>query len=245
MQTSHDRIDPRRARRLRRELGRRLRRGAQLGSKLLPRRFHLFYSGDYWERRYRRGGSSGCGSMGALAHFKADTLNAFVEEHGIESVIEFGCGDGLQLALARYPRYLGLDVSTSALARCETLFAGDPSRTFALYVPAEYEALPERQHLDLALSLDVIYHLVEDEVFESHMAHLFGSTRRFVIVYASNYDENVRARHIRHRKFTDWIQRNRPEWRRVELRPDRLPERERAGGHSPASFFAFERVEGA
>ena len=240
----HDRIDPWRAGRLRRELGRRLRRGAQLVCKLLPRRFHLFYSGDYWERRYRCGGGSGSESFAALACFKADRLNSFVEEHGVESVLEFGCGDGLQLKLARYPRYLGLDVSASALARCEQLFAGDPTRAFALYVPAEYEGLRDRPYADLTLSLDVIYHLVEDEIFERHMAHLFDAARRFVIVFSSNYNENPRAKHMRHRKFTDWVQRNRPEWRRVELQPDRLPEAERAGGHSPSSFFAFQRGNG-
>src|SRR5438270_10704846 len=60
-------------------------------------------SSSYWNRRYVAGGTSGAGSYGRLARFKADVLNAFVAESGIASVIEFGCGDGAQLALSNYP----------------------------------------------------------------------------------------------------------------------------------------------
>ncbi len=53
-------------------------------------------SQDYWVKRYAKGGNSGPGSYSELAKFKASVLNAFVREHGIQSVIEFGCGDGNQ-----------------------------------------------------------------------------------------------------------------------------------------------------
>lgn len=43
---------------------------------------------------------------------------------------------------------------------------------------------------DLSLSLDVIYHLVEDEVFETYINTLFKSARRYVIIYSSNSDDN-------------------------------------------------------
>ena len=37
--------------------------------------------------------------------------------------------------------------------------------------------------------MDVIYHLVEDEIFESHMAALFNHATRFVLIYSSNCSE--------------------------------------------------------
>jgi hypothetical protein len=40
------------------------------------------------------------------------------------------------------------------------------------------------------LSLDVIYHLVETEMFDLHMIHLFQSASRFVIIYSTNFDES-------------------------------------------------------
>ena len=60
----------------------------------------------FWEQHYAQGGTSGAGSYGKYAEFKADILNRFVQENSVRSVIEFGCGDGNQLSLARYPSYV-------------------------------------------------------------------------------------------------------------------------------------------
>ena len=87
-----------------------------------------FSSGDYWEVRYRDGGTSGAGSVGRLAAFKAATINGFVAANAIRSVIDLGCGDASQLALLELPAdYVGVDVSPSSLARCAARF---PDRRF-------------------------------------------------------------------------------------------------------------------
>ncbi|MCL2283845.1 MAG: glycosyltransferase family 92 protein [Fibromonadales bacterium] len=70
------------------------------------RRIKAFDSGKYWEERYANGGNSGDGSYNCLAQFKAEILNDFVKEHSVNSAIEFGCGDGSQLSLVKYPKYL-------------------------------------------------------------------------------------------------------------------------------------------
>src|SRR6185295_426813 len=108
---------------------------AALGYGFL-KRFSFRGSQDYWEQRYREGGTSGGGSFGHLAQFKADTLNAFVEKHAVRSVLEFGCGDGRQLELAKYPKYIGLDVSPTAIAECSRRFEGDQTKSFLLYSSA-------------------------------------------------------------------------------------------------------------
>ena len=86
----------------------------------------------YWEGRYAGGGTSGAGSYGALAEFKAELLNAFVKDKSVKSVIEFGCGDGHQLSLASYPKYIGLDVSKTAIELCTERFRDDSDKRFAL-----------------------------------------------------------------------------------------------------------------
>ncbi|MDR0569556.1 MAG: class I SAM-dependent methyltransferase [Spirochaetaceae bacterium] len=86
----------------------------------------------YWERRYAEGGNSGAGSYNRLAAFKAEMLNAFVRDNNIQTVMEFGCGDGNQLSLARYPRYTGFDVSETAVKLCKNRFKGDATKTFYL-----------------------------------------------------------------------------------------------------------------
>ena len=162
-----------------------------------------FSSQNYWSERYAKGGNSGPGSYGELAAFKARVLNDFVRDKKIESVIEFGCGDGNQLSLAAYPRYIGYDVSAAAISMCRERFAGGHSKEF--FLAHDYDD----RKADLALSLDVIFHLTEDEVFEAYMRRLFAAGRRFVIVYSSDFNE-VRypaAVHVRHRHFTQWVER--------------------------------------
>jgi SAM-dependent methyltransferase len=163
-------------------------------------------SADYWEQRYASGGNSGAGSYDRLAQFKADFLNGFVEQNEIQSIIEFGSGDGAQLALAKYPRYTGVDVSQTVIDACRERFADKPCYSFR----HTSEAL-DNLRADLTLSLDVIYHLVEDDVFDVYMRRLFDTSTSWVIIYASNEDR-AEAAHVRHRAFTKWIRKNRPEF---------------------------------
>ena len=194
-------------------------------------------SASYWERRYRLGGTSGLGSMGHLAAFKAEILNGFVRDRGMTSVVEFGCGDGRQLALSDYPLYLGLDVSRTSIAACRARFADDPGKSFLWYDPALTVNIGNFLRADLAVSLDVIYHLVEDATYEKHLDDLFVAARRSVIVYSSDKDERTAAPHVRHRAFTRDVARRCPAFRLVETIENRYPD------DSDSSFFIFERRE--
>lgn len=167
-----------------------------------------FNSGNYWEKRYKKNGNSGSGSYNKLAEFKAEILNDFVATHDVKKVIEFGNGDGNQLKLAEYPIYEGYDISKTATELCKREFSGDKTKTF--FHLNENTVISKG---DLTLSLDVIYHLVEDKVFEKYMQTLFDSSSKYVIVYASNYGENIHnGTHVRHRHFTKWIDNNYPNW---------------------------------
>lgn len=203
------------------------------------------HSAQYWDDRYRLEGNSGAGSYGCLADFKAGVLNQFVEKESITSVMEFGCGDGNQLSLARYPRYTGFDVSAHALERCQSRFASDPTKDF--HPVSAWNG----QTAELALSLDVIYHLIEDEVFTRYMTTLFSAAERFVIIYASNNEElnallGGHVKHVRHRKFTDWIVKNMAaEWVLEDWVPNQYPfDIRNQENTSFADFYIFRRVEG-
>jgi SAM-dependent methyltransferase len=210
-------------------------------TRTLLRRFFArqFTTSDaYWQQRYARGGNSGQGSYDQLAAYKAEILNAFVATHGITSVIEFGCGDGNQLRLAHYPRYTGYDISPVALMRCRQLFAADPTKEFR----AMHEYSGERA--DLALSLDVIYHLIEDATLESYMRQLFGAATRFVIIYSSNRDEqdDVVVAHVKHRKFTAWVEQQQPSWKLMQHIPNRYAFADDPVAGSFADFFLYQKV---
>lgn len=194
-------------------------------------------SRDYWQRRYRAGGSSGPGSVGRLARFKADVLNAFVRENSVSSVVEFGCGDGSQLELCEYPKYLGLDVSPVAVDLCRRRFMGDATKSFAVLGTVD----PGRH--DVALSLDVIFHLVEDAAFEAHMTDLFASGERFVVIYSSNGTDMPSAPHVRHHRLTDWIEQNRSTWVLRRKIPNKYPYDSRNEEETSfADFYIFENT---
>jgi SAM-dependent methyltransferase len=203
----------------------------------LRRRFGFRDSSTYWEKRYQKGQTSGVGSYGRLAEFKAAVLNDFVERNGVQSVIEFGCGDGTQLALAKYPGYIGVDVAQGSIAICEQRFADDTTKSF--YLTSKLPA--HLGQFDLALSLDVIYHLVEDAVFDAYMRSLFARASRFIIIYSSNKIEPSGVPHVRHRLFTQWIEEHAPRWQQVRYIPNKYP-------HDPkwlddtsfADFYIFE-----
>ncbi len=169
-------------------------------------------SANYWEDRYSKAGNSGGGSYNRLAEFKAEILNSFVKDNNIKSVIEFGCGDGNQLALAHYPPYIGFDVSKTAIKLCMSKFKTDPTKSFFLYDSLAFCDNNNLFKADLSLSLDVIYHLVEDDIFEAYMTHLFNSSKRFVIIYSSNFQKG-QTYHEKDRDFTTWVDKNKNDWR--------------------------------
>ena len=121
---------------------------------------------SFWEQAYVRGKDSGPGCRGVLGEFKAEVLNSFVEERSVTSFIEFGCGDGHQLAQASYPNYSGLDISPSVIKRCIERFADDSTKSSFLYRGDAWHNPQGVVKADLALSLDVLYHIIEEDAYE-------------------------------------------------------------------------------
>lgn len=196
-------------------------------------------SSEYWENRYASGGNSGVGSYDKFAEFKAAILNDFVVKHDIKSVIEFGCGDGNQLLLANYSAYIGLDVSPTIIASCTARFLSDARKTFKLMSAYGEETA------DLSLSLDVIYHLVEDEVFENYMRTLFKAANRYVIIYASDSEDNTgyeETYHVRHRKFTKWIEDNISNHKLIQYIPNKYPYKVGYKTGTFADFYIYEQA---
>jgi hypothetical protein len=198
-------------------------------------------SADYWEQRYQAGGNSGGGSYNRLAEFKAEVLNAFLKQHPIKMAMEFGCGDGNQLTLLHYPNYIGLDVSKTVIGQCIARFKADQTKSFFLYDSFAFLDRARIFQADLTLSLDVLFHLVEDEVFEAYMRHLFAASTKYVIIYATNQDQ-TRYFHVKHRSFTNWVAQHQPAWKLIEQTPNRFPHDPKDPVNtSDAGFFVFQK----
>jgi len=168
---------------------------------------------SYWEDRYRIGLDSGEGSYGKYAQFKADVINDFIKKKKIKSAIELGCGDGNQISLINYPTYVGLDISRTTIKRCISKFQEDNTKSFFIY---DSQAFADRSRIlscDLSLSLDVIYHILEYPDFKKYMNDLFSTSNKFVIIYSTNHNRNRRVPpHIRHWKFSDYVEKYFPDW---------------------------------
>lgn len=206
-----------------------------------PKAVEFSNSSQYWDDRYNVGGNSGAGSYGRLAQFKAEVLNGFVLKHGINSVVEYGSGDGAQLELANYPEYTGFDVSPQAITLCRKRFAN--YQNFQFYETKE--SLAKEGSFDLAISLDVIYHLVEDNVFDAYMKRLFMSSNNFVIIYSNNIDKIFESPHVRGRKFTLWCEEFAKGWTLLQTIENPYPYDPTAPNEtSHSDFYIYKRVEG-
>ncbi|OJY86100.1 MAG: hypothetical protein BGP23_04705 [Lysobacterales bacterium 66-474] len=203
--------------------------------KLLPL-IRFRESSKYWEDRYRLGGESGEGSRGMNAEYKASVINRFIAEHDVRSLIEFGCGDGVQLDMFNASAYIGVDVSRTVIQQCRTRFSNDASKRFIL--TNDYVG----EGGDLSLSLDVIFHLVEDPVYNTYLERLFAAAERYVLIYSTSTDlRDTGVPHVRHRDVAADVRRLFPQFERMAPEEERLPPPVRFDRGLPTRFFMYQR----
>ena len=171
-----------------------------------------FNATDYWNRRYEKGNHSGDGSYGKYAEFKAEIINNIIHEHDSKSLIEFGCGDGNQLGLIDIEKYIGLDVSKKAIDMYISKYSeSETEKSFLLYDPFYFYS--NGLTFDISMSLEVIFHIIDDEIYRKYLYDLFSSSHHLVIIFSSNFEEYKGVTsHIKHRAFTDYISSTFTNW---------------------------------
>lgn len=197
--------------------------------------FKFSRSDLYWIERYKKNGNSGAGSYGDLAVFKTNFFNTFIKKEKINSVIDFGCGDGNQMTSFQVAKCIGLDISAEIIEFCKNKFKNDTSKDFLVY---DYKNFDNHNLVsDLAVSMDVIYHLVEDSIYNKYMNDLFSCARKFVVVYSTNHDNNpmLKMPHVRHRNFSKWINNNKKEWKFYKKVDNKFP------SASKANFYIYKK----
>ena len=152
----------------------------------------MFSAETYWENRYVDGGTSGPGSRDGEADEKVRIVQSVINEYGIHSLFELGCGDGHVASRLQVPTYIGYDPSAKARSMCEQAM---PDHLIVDQLP--HTIVPE---IDLTLSMDVIFHLIDDVDYQRHLTLLLGMTNGHVLIYGTNHDQRG-APHVLHREW--------------------------------------------
>lgn len=155
-------------------------------------------SREYWEERYKAEGNSGDGSYGSNGQFKIDVLNTYFDKIQPLGVLDFGVGDFTYFSVftGRNFKFFGLDISPTKVVQLKHTFGENAEFSFATTIYDFDDAL-----YDHAISLDVIFHLVEDSTYTNYINHITRLPIESIVIYSSNFNDNKWELHVRHRRF--------------------------------------------
>lgn len=161
----------------------------------------IFDSDAYWEKRYADKGNSGDGSYGKLANFKAEIINGIIKDYRIKSVLDYGVGDGNQYSTLNLDNitYYGIDVSSTAISICKNMF---PDKSNCFMSVNEYKET--NTTCELSMSCDVLYHLIDEDLYHSYLKNLFEFSNKYILIYARNQTKK-HADHVYFREFNDYF----------------------------------------
>tara|TARA_R110002072_G_scaffold64203_7_gene159869 strand:- start:36336 stop:36989 length:654 start_codon:yes stop_codon:yes gene_type:complete len=187
----------------------------QISTKLLGKEFS---SQKYWELRYSNAGDSGIGSYGKMAEDKAKFINLLIDKYSLESCLEYGSGDGHNLQFYNFKKYLGVDVSKTAIDLCLKQYGADKTKAFALYDQNYFHHMNQFLEVDVTLSSEVLFHLVEQSVYDKYLDNLFSTAKKGVIIISTDSNDNEGIPpHIHHRQFSKDVSSKFPQFKREEL----------------------------
>lgn len=171
----------------------------------------LVDSRTYWQHRHtlRKGDwrANGAGSTGIWLDTKRAWVNSLLEESGGGSLLDLGCGDGLVADGFQVEGYTGVDLVPAAVAAARERFAGRPGWAVLLLDEWEQMMLP----VDVAVSMDVILHLIEDAAYFEHLAYLFEVAEHRVGICSTDFEAPAEG-HMRHHQFSIDVEDHFPRW---------------------------------
>lgn len=165
----------------------------------------MFTEKIYWDERYKNDGNSGEGSYGEYSNYKSKVINEFIKDKNIKSLFDYGCGDCNQLLTLNLSEvnYCGSDISDIMIDKLSEKYKDHSNFKFI-----KYNEVTLQSKVELAISLDVIYHIVNDGVYNEYINNLKNASEKYLIVYSSNQVIETYAEHIKHRVFLDDIIKN-------------------------------------
>lgn len=172
----------------------------------------MFDSFKYWESRYKIDPRFKDYEINIKK--KAIWINEFIKINHIKRMFDYGCGDGRQAKLFKIENYFGVDISKTAIRRCEK---NNPKKSFYLTQKNDLKltGLIKEFNSDFALSSWTISHLIEDEFFIEYMNNLFLSSR-LIVINSLNQNKRYSGLYQKDRHFTKHIEKNFINWKLKE-----------------------------
>jgi len=186
---------------------------------------------EIWNNRYQNGGNSGAGSYNELYIFKRDIINDIINKNSIKSIIDFGCGDGNQIKEINTKNYIGIDIAETSIDICKMKYSNDSTKKFYTYNEIDNMNLQS----DLTMSLDVLYHILEEERYVTYLKNLFSCSSKYALIYSNNYNGHMDG-HMYPKKFTDDIESMFPSWQLIEKINQKCP------NISSSDFYLYEKL---
>lgn len=159
-----------------------------------------------WEDRYVNKGNSGFGSYQKdLYDYKLGFVRDVITQYNIKTVFDYGCGDGHVVSEIIAGRdvdsYIGIDLSPYIIEQNRKKYKDK------IYYTLEEYNFDQKETFDLVISLDVIYHIMEEAFYYETLSKLFELSKKYVLIYAVDKDL-LYSGHMHFRRFTNKIPNN-------------------------------------
>jgi len=130
----------------------------------------------FWDTRYKKGVGSGVGSRGNFARQKEALVRRVIKEHGIQSVLDVGCGDLFWIKNVPIRDYVGLDFSEEVLAMNRKL---KPEWRFK---QLDFASENIGECADLVICFDVLIHQSSRRKYDFVMNNLLGAADKVLLI---------------------------------------------------------------
>lgn len=195
-----------------------------------------------WEHLYKNGGNSGRGACNHYGIYKAEIINNFIRQHNLKNIIDFGCGDGNQTSLINIDNYTGIDISDYIIDKTKNKYINDISKQFFTY--KELYNITPKPIYDLSISLCVLYHLIDDNIYYNYLNDLYTFSNKYIIIYATDYnDPNIHNKNngssTFHRNFTRDIEKLYPNLELIQYIPQKYTINENKPNYT--NFYIYKK----
>lgn len=165
---------------------------------------------DYWDKRYKYGGNSGGGSYGQSALNKASYLNRIMKKYELTAIIELGSGDGNNALLYDAGKYFGFDISPHSIALARDNCKDKVGYKFFQIDDGFSETITaikseNKDEKFIIISFDVIFHLIEQDTYESYLNSLDLCADNFILVLATDFDGATTVDHVVNRHYSKYL----------------------------------------